>query len=57
MSNFSVCPRKWGKSNIRVLMIYYNKLSMDDYREIDIPNGAVYLLCNNNQIEKIERIL
>lgn len=42
---------------IRVLIIYYNNLSMDDYRKIDVPNGAVYLLDNKTQMQKIVRVL
>ena len=37
---------------IRVLMIYYNNLCLDDYRKIDVPNAACYLLDNNSQKEK-----
>jgi len=42
---------------IRVLIIYYNNLSMDDYRKIDVPNSAVYLLDNKAQMQKIVRVL
>jgi len=37
---------------IRLLMIYYNEMNMDDYRKIDVKNGAVFLLRNN----KITRV-
>lgn len=42
---------------IRVLIIYYNNLSVDDYRKIDVPNRAVYLLDNKAQMQKIVRVL
>ena len=42
---------------IRVLIIYYNNLSMDDYRKIAVPNSAVYLLDNKAQMQKIVRVL
>jgi len=42
---------------IRVLIIYYNNLSMDDYRKIDVPNSAVYLFDNKVQKKKIIRLL
>ena len=42
---------------IRVLIIYYNNLSMDIYKKIDVPNGAVYLLDNKAQMQKIVRVL
>ena len=38
---------------IRMLMIYYNNLSLDDYRKIDIPNGSLYLL-ENGHISRVE---
>jgi alpha-ribazole phosphatase/probable phosphoglycerate mutase len=42
---------------IRVLMIYYNNWSLDDYRKIDVPNGACYLLDNRSQKKKFLRVL
>jgi len=42
---------------IRVLMIYYNNWSLDDYRKIDVPNGACYLLDNRSQKKKVLRVL
>lgn len=42
---------------IRVLIIYYNNLTMNNYRKIDVPNGAVYLLNNIVQTKKIRRVL
>jgi len=42
---------------IRVLIIYYSNLSMDDYRKIDVPNRAVYLFDNKAQMQKIVRVL
>lgn len=42
---------------IRVLLIYYNNLSLDNYRKIDIPNGAVYLLSNKAHKKNIARII
>jgi len=42
---------------IRVLIIYYNNLSMDSYRKINIPNCAVYLLNNKDQNKKLIRVL
>lgn len=38
---------------IRVLMIYYNGMNLDDYRKIDIPNGSLYLL-ENGHISRVE---
>jgi len=37
---------------IRLLMIYYNEMNMDDYRKIDVKNGGLFLLRNN----KITRV-
>jgi broad specificity phosphatase PhoE len=42
---------------IRVLMIYYNNWCLDDYRKIDVPNGACYLLDNRSQKKKVLRVL
>ncbi len=42
---------------IRVLMIYYNNLYLDDYRKIDVPNGVCYLLDNRLQKKKVLRVL
>jgi len=42
---------------IRVLIIYYNNLSMDNYRKIAVPNDAVYLLDIKGQKKKIIRVL
>ena len=41
---------------IRVLIIHFNNMSIDDYRVIDIPNGAVFLFDNKAQEKKISRI-
>ncbi|GAH54303.1 unnamed protein product [marine sediment metagenome] len=41
---------------IRVLITHFNNMSIDDYRVIDIPNGAVFLLNNKTQKKKISRI-
>ena len=38
---------------IRVLMIYYNNLSLDNYRKIDVPNESLYLL-ENGHISRVE---
>jgi alpha-ribazole phosphatase/probable phosphoglycerate mutase len=38
---------------IRVLMIYHNGMNINDYRKVDVPNGAVYLL-NDNKISRVE---
>lgn len=38
---------------IRVLMIYYNNLSLDNYRKIDVPNGSLYML-ENRHISRVE---
>ena len=37
---------------IRLLMIYYNEMNMDDYRRIEVKNGSLYLLQDN----KITRV-
>ena len=42
---------------IRVLMIYYNNLCLDDYRKIAVPNCAVYLLDNKANGQKIVQVL
>lgn len=42
---------------IRMLIIYYNELPMDDYKKIEIPNGAVFLIKNNTCVNKIIRAL
>ena len=42
---------------IRVLMIYYNNMCLDDYRKINVPNEAVYLLDNKATEKKMVRIL
>ena len=42
---------------IRVLIIYYNNGRLDDYRKINVPNGALYLFNNKKYIGRIERIL
>ncbi len=44
-------------SIIRSLIIYYNKLPMDDYRKIEVPNAAVYLLDNKAKRKKFTRVL
>ncbi len=59
-SNFSNYTRILAITHvalIRVLIIYYNNLAMDNYRKIDIPNASVYLLNNMMQTKKIRRIL
>lgn len=60
ISDYSDCLRILTVTHvalIRVLIIYYNKLSMDNYRKIEVPNSAVYLLDNKLQKKKIMRIL
>ena len=42
---------------IRALIIFYNNLSLDEYRKIDVPNGAVYLLDYNAPEKKVMRVL
>lgn len=42
---------------IRVLMIYHNSGCLNDYRKIEIPNGAVYLLERKGDNNKIRRVL
>jgi alpha-ribazole phosphatase/probable phosphoglycerate mutase len=42
---------------IRVLCIHYNGFRMDDYRDIDVPNGAVYLLDRSGKNGRVKRIL
>lgn len=42
---------------IRVLIIHYNRLCLDDYRKIDIPNASVYFLNKTRQSDKIVRVL
>jgi len=42
---------------IRVLIIYYNNLSRDIYRKIDIPNVSVYKLNLSIKNKQIKRII
>ena len=60
ISNISDCSRILAVTHvalIRVLIIYYNSLSMDNYRKIDVPNGAVYLLNSKAEKKKVMRAL
>lgn len=60
ISNISDCSRILAVTHvalIRVLIICYNNLSMDNYRKIDVPNGAVYLLDNKAEKKKVMRAL
>ena len=41
---------------IRVLMIHYNKMDMDDYRKLDVPNTSVFLLNHGNNNKRLLRI-
>jgi len=41
---------------IRVLMIHYNNLLLDDYRKIDVPNCSVFLLNPELKNQRIRRI-
>jgi broad specificity phosphatase PhoE len=42
---------------IRALILFYNNLSLNDYRKINVPNGAVYLLDCNTPGKKVARVL
>lgn len=42
---------------IRILLVYFNKLLMDEYRKIKIPNGAVYLLDCREIKKRIKRVI
>jgi len=33
---------------IRVLYLYYNKMPLDEYRKIDVPNNSIFLLENKH---------
>jgi len=44
-------------SIIRALMIYHNGMHLDDYRKIDIPNGACYFIYNKKSGTEIRRVL
>ncbi len=59
ISNISDCSRILAVTHvalIRVLIIYNNNLSMDNYRKIDVPNGAVYLFDNKAEKKKVMRV-
>lgn len=60
ISNYSDCSIILAVTHvalIRVLIIYYNNLSLDNYRKIDVPNEAVYLFNSKAQEKKIMRVL
>ena len=56
-SNFSRILAVTHVALIRALIIFYNNLSLDEYRKIDVPNGAVYLLDYNTPEKKVMRVL
>lgn len=60
LSYYSNCSRILAITHvaiIRVLMIYYNKIQIDNYRRISIPNSSVYLFDNQSPSKNLYRIL
>ena len=42
---------------MRVLMIYYNGLSLDDYRKLDVQNASIFKLDLNDKNGKITKLI
>ncbi len=59
ISGLSNCSRILAVTHIaiiRMLMVYHNGLYLDDYRKIEAPNGAVFVINSNKPSKKMIRV-